>query len=168
MVISSGCVKQAIKSQYESQETTISKLATSLRGLRTQYQNGVVRVVMKEGTSADSLSATGVVSFYYAQYILASSVNNSNLVATNNREALGNTWKVTEEEGEDAFKIVTLKMDEADLIDGLKYGLLGVKTGEECYILFSGKYGFGKSASGTIPARSGLVYHIWVDSISNE
>ena len=34
--------------------------------------------------------------------------------------------------------------------------------------LFSGKYAYGSHIQGTIPARSALVYHIWVNSISND
>ena len=54
------------------------------------------------------------------------------------------------------------------MVTGLRNGLVGVKGGEECYILFSGKYGFGNKQSGTIPANSALVYHVWVESLSNE
>jgi FKBP-type peptidyl-prolyl cis-trans isomerase len=43
-----------------------------------------------------------------------------------------------------------------------------VKGGEECQILFTGKYGFGNKAFGIIPANSALVYKIWVESISND
>ena len=44
----------------------------------------------------------------------------------------------------------------------------GVKAGEECEIIFSGKYGFGNDSFGIIPANSALLYKIWVISISNE
>ena len=74
-------------------------------------------------------------------------------------------WDTADEE---KFAIKTITLSEAGLIDGLKKGLVGVMGGEECYILFSGKYGFGDRQLGTIPANSGLVYHIWVESISNE
>jgi FKBP-type peptidyl-prolyl cis-trans isomerase len=47
-------------------------------------------------------------------------------------------------------------------------GLEGVKAGEECEIIFSGKYGFGNKAFGMIPAKSALLYKIWVVSISND
>jgi FKBP-type peptidyl-prolyl cis-trans isomerase len=43
-----------------------------------------------------------------------------------------------------------------------------VKAGEECEILFCGKYGFGNSTFGIIPANSALAFKIWVVSVSNE
>ena len=36
----------------------------------------------------------------------------------------------------------------------------GVKAGEECEILFCGKYGFGNSTFGIIPANSALAFKI--------
>lgn len=68
----------------------------------------------------------------------------------------------------DAFKIETINLREQSIAEGLRNGLIGVKGGEECIILFSGKYGFGNNNLGTIPANSALAWHIWVESISNE
>ena len=53
------------------------------------------------------------------------------------------------------------------LLKGLENGLKGVRGGEECYILFSGKYAYGKKIVGTIPSKSALVYHVTVESITN-
>ena len=47
-------------------------------------------------------------------------------------------------------------------------GLYGVKAGQECYILFNGKYGFGNKPVGTVSANAALLYHIWVQSIQNQ
>jgi len=107
-----------------------------------------------------------VVSYYYALYRLtASPISASNLIATNNAEVAGSSWTLSDES---AFDIITAKLDEAGYVEGLRNGLAGVRDGQECYILFSGKYGFGDRIHGTIPANSGLVYHIWVSSISND
>ena len=65
------------------------------------------------------------------------------------------------------LEVKTLKLDDKDIVPGLRRGLAGVKEGQECFILFSGKYGFGKHELGTIPANAALVYHIKVESISN-
>ena len=54
------------------------------------------------------------------------------------------------------------------MVKGLRNGLVGVRAGEECEIIFSGKYGFGRKAFGIIPANSALLYKIWVHSISHE
>jgi FKBP-type peptidyl-prolyl cis-trans isomerase len=76
-----------------------------------------------------------------------------------------NTWAVSDSS---IFKIAMVRPSEGELVDGLRRGLPGVKAGDECYILFSGKYGFGDRILGTIPANAALAYHIWVQSISNE
>ena len=52
-------------------------------------------------------------------------------------------------------------------MEGLRKGLLGVKAGEICYIVFSGKYGFGDEIIGSIPANSALIYQIWVESLTD-
>jgi HAD superfamily hydrolase (TIGR01509 family) len=44
-------------------------------------------------------------------------------------------------------------------------GLAGVQPQDEGYILFTGKYGYGKNEKGTIPALSALAYYILIDEI---
>jgi FKBP-type peptidyl-prolyl cis-trans isomerase len=61
-----------------------------------------------------------------------------------------------------------MALAESDLIQGLSDGLTGVKSGEHCQILFSGKYGYGKKPFGTIPANSAVLFEIWVEAVSNE
>lgn len=167
LVFAASCMKQQTQSYYDNQESNIEKFVTAANGLRTVQNGGSTRVVMVEGEGTDSLSASGIVSFYYAGYVLSgTSVSSSNLFATNLKElATASNWNITDTTG---FAIETVKLDEEDLLTGLKNGLKGVKGGEECYILFTGKYGYGSHDSGTIPAKSTLAYHIWVESISNE
>jgi hypothetical protein len=168
ILVSASC-SSSLQNLYDKQEEQIDKFVTASNPERVEYNNGSVRVVLKEGTSSDELRKDGVISFYYAGYVFKGGVSASNLFATNRSEtADASSWKPTSDEGSDTFAIETLKLDEAGLIDGLRNGLEGVKGGEECYILFSGTYGYGKRAQGTIPAKSALVYHIWVESISNE
>ena len=59
-------------------------------------------------------------------------------------------------------------MTDATLIEGLRKGLIGVQPGEECEIVFSGKYGFGNEEFGIIPVNSALLYEIWVEAVSND
>ena len=93
-------------------------------------------------------------------------MSESNLFATNSEEvAETSKWQIS---GENQFEILTLNIGNDDLVDGLRYGLEGVRAGQECYILFSGEYGFGKKPLGTIPANAALAYHVWVESIANE
>ena len=167
--ILSACTGEQEKLTFDKQETMIdSFVKTQLKkeGSYAVYQDGVVRVVAEKGEGADSLSADGVVSFYYALYRLTSSpISSGNLIATNHAETAGSSWALSDE---DAFEIETVRLSESGYVEGLRKGLRGVRTGQECYILFSGAYGFGNKIHGTIPANSGLVYHIWVNSISNE
>jgi len=170
LVLTFSCTKEEIKSQYSRQEQNIETFVNStLSSIDTSYvvrNRGVDRLVIVPG-AGDSLERSGTVSFYYAGYVLSSSsISSSTLFSTNRRDvALAADWTVSDST---AFDIRTLNLAESDLVDGLKYGLEGVKGGQECYILFSGKYGFGKKSLGTIPANAALAYHVWVESISNE
>ena len=170
-----ACNKEAVQLAYDKQETNIASFVEAQRKTdktaRVTYKDGVVRVTMhdtltREGLLADTLHTGGTVSFYYAGYTLTSaSVSSSNLFATNHKktaDAAG--WQLSDTT---AFHIRTLTLDD-QLLEGLRRGLEGVRNQDECYILFSGKYGYGSKAQGTIPARSALVYHIWVNSISND
>ena len=170
-----ACNKEAVQLAYDKQETNIAKFVeaqcNSDETATVTYKDGVVRVVLhdtlrREGPMADTLRMGGTVSFHYAGYTLTgSSVSTSNLFATNHRktaDAAG--WALSDTT---AFKIQTITLDDR-LLDGLQRGLEGVRNQDECYILFSGKYAYGSHVQGTIPARSALVYHFWVSSISNE
>ena len=170
IAIAPSCSKEEYKNTIAQQETNIESYVNSMLSKDESYylvmNRGVDRLVLTEG-EGDSLSAGGTVSFYYAGYVMKSSSISDNDMFVTNRKALAESmsWELSDSTG---FDILTLKLDEAGLVDGLRYGLEGVKGGQECYILFSGKYGFGKRPLGTIPANASLAYHIWVESISND
>ena len=170
-----ACNKEAVQQAYDKQETNIASFVGAQTKADTTatvtYKDGVVRVVLhdtlkREGLLADTLRTGGTVSFHYAGYTLSgSSVSSSNLFATNHKataDAAG--WKLSDTT---AFNIMTITLGEP-LLEGLQRGLEGVRGQDECYILFSGKYAYGSRVQGTIPARSALVYHVWVNSISND
>ena len=170
-----ACNKEAVQMTYDKQETNIAKFVEAQlkadETARVIYKDGVVRVVLhdtlrREGLLADTLRTGGTVSFYYAGYTLTgANLNSSNLFATNHQRTANSAgWRLSDTT---AFKIQTLTLDNK-LLEGLQRGLEGVRNQDECYILFSGKYAFGSRRQGTIPARSALVYHIWVNSISND
>ena len=170
-----ACNKEAVQLAYDKQETNIASFVEAQRRAdetaTVTYKDGVVRVVLhdtlhREGLLADTLRTGGTVSFYYAGYVLSStSVSAGNLFATNHKETADAAgWRVSDTT---AFKIQTITLDD-HLLEGLQRGLEGVRNQDECYILFSGKYAYGSHVQGTIPARSALVYHIWVNSISND
>ena len=172
-VLMLACSKQALQTTYDKQETTIDAfVAARLKADTTATvtrNGGAVRVVMHDTLSVegdDSLRRGGTVSFYYAGYTLSgTSVTSANLIATNRRQTATEAgWNLSDTA---QFHIETTVLDDR-LIPGLQDGLEGVQNQDECYILFTGKYGYGKNKQGTIPAKSALVYHIWVESIDNE
>lgn len=164
-----ACTKQQLQTTYDSQDKRIdsfiqSQLSSS-KALRTYPNGGSSRLVIVEGEGEDSLSTSGSVTFHYAAYTFSGSISSSNLFATNHEQTISDSgWSTVS--GIDTNP-VTLKLDSDDIVEGLRMGLFGVKAGQECYILFSGKYGFGSKPIGTIPANSALLYHIWVESIDN-
>ena len=143
---------------------TVMRDSTVTDTLKVVYNEGTSRLITKEG-EGEELKADGAIAFYYAGYTFNGSKSKSNLFMTNHQEtALDAGWDLTEEN----FKVYMTNMNGSDLLEGLKNGLLGVKTGEHCEILFSGKYGFGNKEFGIIPANSALLYEIWVEAVSND
>lgn len=164
-----SCIKQKLETTYNSQEDRIDQYIEKSRfangdTLRVVYNEGSSRLVTKEGEGAE-LAPNGNIAFYYAGYTFGGSISNSNLFITNHRQSATEAgWTLSEEEA----KVLTVNINDYRLLPGLKSGLIGVKGGEECQILFTGKYGFGNKEFGIIPANSALVYKIWVESISND
>lgn len=147
----------------ETGDTTYTKVTWN-DTLRIAYNLGTARLVTKEG-DGEELGPDGAVSFYYAGYIFTGSVSSSGLFATNHEQtATDSGFDLTDPD----YELFEASLGDAGLIEGLRYGLEGVRSGEECEILFSGKYGFGKSTFGIIPANSALLYKIWVLGVSND
>lgn len=182
--ILSSCTKESLMNAYNNQETKIETYINSLTkdnpDIRVEHYKGSHRIVLAEG-SGEKLGAKGIVAFYYAAYTFSGSLSRNNLFATNDAataEEAGwvktgedgqfTSGSITYTEGSYDVKIVNMSDSGKELLEGLANGLEGVMAGEECLILFSGKYGFGGKKLGTIPANSALAYHIWVESISNE
>ena len=166
-----SCTGQSLQQTYDAQEKKIDSFVSSLQAkdenLHVEYNGGSVRIVVTEGTGEEVLSAGGTVSFYYAGYVFTgSSISNNNLFATNSQDVADAAgWSLSDES---IYAIETVNLGEDKLLDGLRNGLAGVRQGEECYILFSGTYGYGKKAVGIIPSKSALIYRVWVESISND
>ncbi|MDO5442790.1 MAG: FKBP-type peptidyl-prolyl cis-trans isomerase, partial [Bacteroidia bacterium] len=102
----------------------------------------------------------------YAGYdFTGGSISNSKLFATNSMDfALSAKWSLSDST---VFAPLTVNLADKGVIEGLRLGLEGVKEGEECYILFSGKLAFGKEKNGTIPANSPLAFRVWVQNVEN-
>lgn len=165
-----SCTKESRELLYANQEESIEKFVTSQRktnpDIRVVHNGGATRVVVSEG---DGVEATprGKVHILYAGYnFSAGAVTNSYLFTTNNKDfATSIGWKLTD--AESLYAPLEIDLTDGSVLDGLRDGLAGVKEGEECYILFSGKYAFGKSKLGTIPANSPLAFRIWVQQVEN-
>ncbi len=168
-VILFSCGKNGVENAYTKQDTNIESLVKNLApegsDATVEYFDGPVRVTVKHG-DGDALESGGTVTFLYAGHILnGSSLNASNLFMTNNKEfAESSNWTVTDTT---IFQPATVKLADDTLVKGLAKGIVGVKAGDECYIMFNGKYGFGKHTTGVVPGNSALVYHLWIDSVSN-
>ena len=160
----SSCVKQKLEVEYTNQENKIDSYVTKTKKdtMTVSYNGGSTRLTLKQGTG-EALEQNGAVSFYYAGYVFTS--NPSALFATNHKEtAEGSGFALTDED----YQIYEADMRDNGMLEGLRNGLIGVKSGEMCEIAFSGKYGFGDEVFGTIPVNSALLYKIWVVGVSNE
>lgn len=151
------------------QETYISTIVSSYQKndstVTVRSSKGSTIVTIAQGTG-EELSSSGTVSFIYAGYYLTSgAISNSNLFATNSREIAETAgWNLSDTT---VFKADTLNMSDATLLKGLRNGIIGVKSGEECLIMFNQDYGFGKKLIGNIPENSALAYHLWIESVAN-
>ncbi len=170
LISAMSCGKEDIKEKYANQENRIAsfvekEMASNDTAVLTT-RGGTTRLTIVPG-SGDTLSKDGTISFYYAGYVMeGTSISASNMFATNRKEtAESAAWNLSDTT---VFKIETLNLGEKSLVEGLRNGLIGMRGGDEAYILFSGKHGFGKRQVGTIPANAALAYHVWVESISNE
>lgn len=159
-----SCMKSKLEATYNNQENQIDKYLSSKTDMRIERNGGANRLVTKEG-EGEMLSRNGFVSFYYAGYTFSGNYSTSNMFVTNHQASAEQAgWDLTDAE----YTLYETNMSDARLIQGLKDGLIGVRAGEECEILFSGKYGFGNENFGIIPAKSALLYKIWVVGVTND
>ncbi len=168
LIACSSCVKEKLEETYNKQEEQIDKyISGALEKDETYtvaYNKGSSRLTRLAGTG-EELSSKGSVSFYYAGYTFNGSISASAMFGTNHQPtAESSGWNLTDAD----YSLMEINMKDSDLIEGMRNGLVGVRAGEECEILFSGKYGFGNSAFGMIPAKSALAFKIWVVGVSND
>lgn len=159
-----SCIKEKLETTYNSQESKIDTYVSKYESNRIVHNGGSNRIVLTEG-EGEELGADGAVSFYYAGYTFNGSVSASNMFVTNRKASADEAgWNLTDAD----YEILEIDMGDTELLEGLRKGLSGVKAGEECEIVFSGKYGFGRKSFGIIPAKSALLYKIWVVAVSND
>ena len=166
--ILSGCGSSSLETSFVSQSENIDKyVAKQLEShpeYQTVYNEGVVRLIVSEG-EGEGLESGGTVTFYYAGYNFNnSSISASTMFATNDPDiAASAKWNLSDST---LFQPMTITLGKDPLVKGLELGMEGVKAGEDSYILFSGRYGFGKHALGTIPANAALCYHVRVEEVT--
>ena len=167
-----ACTKQSLKTTYDKQATYIENFVTAQMKADTTAtlvrNEGAWRLTLADTLEAarDSLRYGGEVTMDYACYTLTgATISASNLIETSSIEiARAAGWNLADTT---IFTPVTYNLDKT-LVEGLRLGLHGVQPDDECYILFTGEYAYGNKENGTIPAKSALVYHIWIDNIANE
>lgn len=170
LVLAASCGKSQLASTYDTQEKNIESIVSTLVSRNDSATvdriKDAVRVTVAYG-DGPALEKGGAVAFYYAgYYISGSSLSSSNVFATNYETfAKSIKWSVTDST---AFDIKTVRLSSDELVEGLRDGMEGVKGGDECYVLFNGKYGFGKKKIANVPSNSALAYHIWIKSVSND
>ncbi len=168
--LSSSCSKTETENAYTQQDSYIESIVNSLApegsDATVDYLDGSVRVTVTHGEGS-TLESGGTVSFYYAGYqVSGSSLSSGNLFATNSKElAESAQWTVSDTT---LFRVSTIDLSNDALVKGLKKGIIGVRGGDECYILFNGKYGFGKHKTGNVPGNSALAYHLWITDVANK
>ncbi|MBP5398754.1 MAG: FKBP-type peptidyl-prolyl cis-trans isomerase [Bacteroidales bacterium] len=161
-----SCLKENREMIYANQETRIASFLQSKVSDTTWFVNneGAYRLTLKAGTG-EALQSKGTVSFYYGGYVFNGSVSTGNLFVTNHKETAATaSWDTSDES---RFVILTRSLPDANFVEGLAKGLVGVQSGEHAYIVFSGKYGFGSRIYGSVPPNSALIYEIWVEGVNN-
>ena len=170
-----ACTKQSLQTTYDKQTTNIeSFISAQMKSdphATLVHNEGSYRVNLHDTLDAtlhrtDSLQWGGKVALYYGCFVFSgTAISTGNLVATNIKDLAATAkWQLTDQS---IYKLDTLTLDK-NLLPGLANGLVGVQPLDEGYILFTGKYGYGASEKGTIPARSALAYYFWIENISNE
>lgn len=155
-----SCTKEDRKADLLTQETAIDKYISALKCDTVYYQNGVVRAVMDQGQSTDTLAVGDSVSFYYAGFIFNN--GKGQIFHTNYAQiAQEYDWPISEEED----TLLTGIMGRDQFIKGLEYGMIGMRVKEHAYIVFNSDYGFGNTSVGQVPKMSPLFFEVWMEKM---
>ncbi len=168
LLLCASCTKEQRELEYGKQEklieTFVSTQLKSTPDAQVVHIGGVTRVTVSEGEGVE-VNARGKVGIRYALYNFSQGkIAANSLVATNSKDiATSSKWELDGNE----YELLTISLSDKDIMTGLRDGLDGVREGEECFILFCGKYAYGKKKVGTIPANAPLAFHIWVEEVEN-
>lgn len=166
--LAASCEKEG--TTYDRQEESIESLVKTLTSANdtavVRYRKGSTIVTTVPG-QGDSLSSKGSVTLYYAgHYLNSGALNAGNLFATNLKDyATSAGWNLSDTT---VFSARTIRLGEDEIVEGLLNGLTGAKAGEERYVMFNGKHGFGDKGPRIIPKNSALAYRLWIIEVSND
>lgn len=142
------------------QEKLIEKYTSTLQSEEVVINDGVWRVVLEEGSGTYGAVAGDSVIFNYSAYIFSNgkgSVFDTNIKSVAKEAGLGMDQIF--------FQPRRKVVGEGELLPGLERGLLGVKKGEKCYLIFSSRHGFGNKQIGMVPKMSPLIYEVWIADV---
>ncbi len=155
-----SCTKEELLKQMTEQEKLIEKYASTLQSEEVVVNDGVWRVVLEEGSGSYSAKAGDSVIFNYSAFIFSSGkgkIFDTSIKSVAKEAGLGMDQIFLKPRG----KVVGI----GELLPGLDRGLVGVKKGEKCYLLFSSRHGFGNKQIGMVPKMSPLIYEVWITDV---
>lgn len=164
-----SCGKSEQQTAFSNQATKIDAWVTAQlaahEDYRAVYHDGTIKIVLVEG-DGEPLRKGGRLTMDYSGYDFSNaSMSASTLFVTTMSEvASAARWSLSDES---IFTPATITLGDDDIVTGLALGLEGITAGEECYIIFTGEYGFGKKPNGTIPANAALCYHVFAREVAN-
>lgn len=168
LVVAASCTKSETENMYNTQATKIEayveKYLDQHPDTRVDYKDGIVRMVLAEGEGSE-LTGSGTATILYAGYDFSGSqINANSLFMTNDPDiAAGAKWVVSDES---IFTDAEICLSDSSILDGLRKGLEGAHEGEQCLILFTGKFGFRKQI-GTISANAPQAWMITIKEVKN-
>lgn len=152
-----SCAKEEQLNVMSQQESAIDKFVETLADSRVVVEDGVWRVVMQEGSGSVEAVAGDSLKINYAAYIFNSGkgdLYDTNIKSVANEAGLEMDF--------DLLQPRWVVVGKGKLLSGLDRGLISVKKGERCYVIFSARHGFGNTQIGLVPKMSPLLVEVWV------
>ncbi|MDD5962852.1 MAG: FKBP-type peptidyl-prolyl cis-trans isomerase [bacterium] len=159
--LAASCAKEDKDIEIANQETKIDNYINNLGdAYEVVRKDGSNRVIVTAGTGSQTLEEGDSLYYYYSGYIFSG--NGKGAIFVTNRKEDAEQFNIEPLQGLGPAKI---KYGSEPMVRGLQSGLYGVKEGENCYIIFSAKYGYYDSVVGVVPSLSPLFYDIIIDKI---
>lgn len=152
-----SCAKEEQLNLMSQQESAIDKFAETFADSRVVVEDGVWRVVMEEGSGTTEAVAGDSLRINYAAYIFSSgkgALYDTNVKSVANEAGLELDF--------DLLQPRWVIVGRGKLLSGMDRGLISVKKGERCYVIFSARHGFGNTQIGLVPKMSPLLIEVWV------